>query len=170
MQPKAQPRAKKRDARQRTSGANPKSRIRRISVEGITNQTERHTKIIGNAIISSSNPFPNPLVICSPRGVPSLPGRARPVNPQKMSEERKGSEEQSFGTRHVHARSHERTLIGSTRASSPGGHKDPAAAWPHGRGRRAVDVRLRPRQAGPVIAQTGGSNADRGDLRGAEAR
>ena len=44
--------------------------------------------------------------------------------------------------------------------------KDPAAAWPHGRGRRAVDVRLRPRQAGPVIAQTGGSNADRGDLRG----
>ena len=64
------------------------------------------------------------------------------------------------------ARAHERFGIASTRASSPGRREDPAAPGPDGRGRRAVDVRQGPRQAGPVVAPTRSfSNADRGDLR-----
>ena len=93
--------------------------------------------------------------------VPSLPGSA--------SDGKTGKEE---GRSIISsARAHERFGIRSTRASSPGRREDPAAPGPDGRGRRAVDVRQGPRQAGPVVAPTRSfSNADRGDLRGAEAR
>ena len=88
--------------------------------------------------------------------VPSLPGSA--------SDGKTGKEE---GRSIISsARAHERFGIRSTRASSPGRREDPAAPGPDGRGRRAVDVRQGPRQAGPVVAPTRSfSNADRGDLR-----